>query len=643
MKNNILNSCLLLLLCSISYGQSPGNISSNLQWWFKANAGTSTTTDAAEIASWTNYGNFATTSVTRTNLSSSGYPMYKSSILNFNPIIRFSSAAFFTETFDLTNMNPTADNSTAVIVFQSTQNSGNTLQYQSPNLISTERTVTVYDYELGFTGGKVALKINNASDTWTAKNTSTYYDGYARIATATRLKDATAANPSTLDIYVNAKSDITTTSAGNSYTLNSPNSSTSANYGGFMIGAQVNADQSLLKTSTAFSGDIAEIIVYDAVLTAADLKKVQSYLAVKYGITLDQTSAYDYQKSDGTIIWDGTSSASYNKDIAGIGQDDNSGLNQTKSQSINAGAMVLMKTPSAMANNEFMMWGDNGLAVVANTELTDVPTGIETRLKRIWKTTETGDIGTVTVTVDLATVAGNKTLGDLRLIVDDDATFATGTTTLYSASSLTSNIATFNAVDFSNASQRYFTIGSTNKLQTPLPITFLQTHYNIGLQQIIWTTADELNITKFLIESSSDTKNWLPRGVVAAKNTLNNSTYTFDISSLETTDTYFKIVAIDNQLQASESETIVIKKENKKTEFTIFPDPCRDYLNISANSDFEILHITNAIGQLITNYTLDKRPKGYIITTNQMKSGLYFLNIKNENNNMKTIRFEVIE
>lgn len=56
------------------------------------------------------------------------------------------------------------------------------------------------------------------------------------------------------------------------------------------------------------AGNIAEVILYDvANSTATDRQKIRSYLAVKYGQTLDQTTPYNYIASDGSTIWDATS------------------------------------------------------------------------------------------------------------------------------------------------------------------------------------------------------------------------------------------------------------------------------------------------------------------------------------------------
>src|SRR5690606_26564241 len=89
---------------------------------------------------------------------------------------------------------------------------------------------------------------------------------------------------------------------------------------------------------------VAEVITYKSRQVDTDLtqerNRIQSYLAIKYGITLGTNgTSQDYVDSDGTVIWDtntGTPAEDvFNYDIAGIGRDDASGLYQKQSRSVN--------------------------------------------------------------------------------------------------------------------------------------------------------------------------------------------------------------------------------------------------------------------------------------------------------------------
>jgi hypothetical protein len=76
--------------------------------------------------------------------------------------------------------------------------------------------------------------------------------------------------------------------------------------------------------------NIGELIFYNATPSAADLNRIESYLAIKYGITrggnTNTGAAYNYLSSASTTIWNKTTNSGFNNDIAGIGRDDASAL-----------------------------------------------------------------------------------------------------------------------------------------------------------------------------------------------------------------------------------------------------------------------------------------------------------------------------
>lgn len=139
----------------------------------------------------------------------------------------------------------------------------------------------------------------------------------------------------------------------------------------------------------AFSGTIAEVIGYNTYQTnASDINKINTYLAIKYGITMvndaGTATGRDYIASDGTTIWNATTNSAYNNNIAGIGKDATSTLNQKQSKSVNSGLQPaiglgtiavdnLTNANSFAADKNFMVWGDNGLNVSYATLIRQLP------------------------------------------------------------------------------------------------------------------------------------------------------------------------------------------------------------------------------------------------------------------------------
>lgn len=73
-----------------------------------------------------------------------------------------------------------------------------------------------------------------------------------------------------------------------------------------------------------FDGYSPEVIIYGRYLTPAERRKVESYLAVKYGITLNNS----YLDSEGNLIWDKEENRGYHHRVTAIGSDAASALHQ---------------------------------------------------------------------------------------------------------------------------------------------------------------------------------------------------------------------------------------------------------------------------------------------------------------------------
>ena len=201
--------------------------------------------------------------------------------------------------------------------------------------------------------------------------------------------------------------------------------------------------------SRYWHGSIAEVIGFGDALSSSEREQVQSYLAIKYGITVSN----NYLASDGTTLWDATANASYHNDIAGIGRDDASGLNQKQSDtSILSAALGALAADNASNSNSFstdlafLLLGHN------NGSLTESATTIDgsssQMLGRIWLAEETNESGTLEVQVDLssATITGTAASA-FQLVLDTNTDPSDGYRAITTASSFSSNIATFSSVD----------------------------------------------------------------------------------------------------------------------------------------------------------------------------------------------------
>lgn len=146
-----------------------------------------------------------------------------------------------------------------------------------------------------------------------------------------------------------------------------------------------------------FSGNFPEFISFPYELTANEKNRVESYLALKYGITLAQGTTY--RNSQNTVFWNGVNYNKFYARIFGIGRDDISGLNQLQSESVhNKDYLISSVGPLAASNpdkqasvsienNNFIVFGDNGQA-----DLLQPANDQQVRLLgRKWLSQNTGD------------------------------------------------------------------------------------------------------------------------------------------------------------------------------------------------------------------------------------------------------------
>jgi hypothetical protein len=106
------------------------------------------------------------------------------------------------------------------------------------------------------------------------------------------------------------------------------------------------------------------------------LKKIESYLAIKYGVTLNESPSvnYNYQFSDGHTYWPGKSAKyrTYHNNVSAVIRDDAARLHNRQSHSTGAGSLLHIGVAGSrlgediedigdLENNmEAVVWGSNG-------------------------------------------------------------------------------------------------------------------------------------------------------------------------------------------------------------------------------------------------------------------------------------------
>lgn len=109
-----------------------------------------------------------------------------------------------------------------------------------------------------------------------------------------------------------------------------------------------------------FSGSIAELLIFDKILSFLDRAKWESYLAVKYGMTLQDKN---YVSTANEVLWTTERNQSFGRRIAAIGRDDLMGLEQRygqSSQDTEDFFHISLAETTTLPDYHFLVWGDNG-------------------------------------------------------------------------------------------------------------------------------------------------------------------------------------------------------------------------------------------------------------------------------------------
>ena len=454
MKKNCYASLVLLGFSILfafdrTYAQSPGGVTGSNTIWLKANTGTTlgptnTVTTWAEQSGSAITGDFSTQGAA-INKPTHQPPTFQANGINFNPYILFNNTA-------------TPNSISSGNAISGTQILDGTFctMFQVIKLHTMTSTGVWVKWQWAtnpYSGPRLGNEWN-ASNPGCIRfdfrtNAGSFYSATNVFEKHMLVTQEAIAAQKTIRLIGNQDASI---AASGTFT---PGANTSR----ITLGAEPYGDDYPSKV------DIAEFILYKRALTALERNQVESYLAVKYGMTLIQTGTYanDYTSATGGVIWNRAANTPYVSNITGVGRDDASGLDQRQSLSINNRAMVTMyagnipgvfpalnvdNTNAFGTDGSYVLFGDN----LADTLVTQCSSnGRFAKMARTWKVQVTGTPGVVTLALKKANVPP-----DIRtLIVASDPNFTTGLSFIPIQDNGTELYA---PVTFTN--NQYFTFGS---------------------------------------------------------------------------------------------------------------------------------------------------------------------------------------
>ena len=418
-------------LAYVATPAKPGGLS-GAAWWSRA--GSLSLSDNADIITWANDSNSSK------NLSGSATrPKFRNNNaqnINFNPVVEFTSAtatAVAAQYFTAPSMLGT-----------STWNQGHYVLLGYPSN-SSARNNFIWETAVtpaGYSDGRFSIHFPWQGNLyWDAGNCcSTNRATY----TATRLVNS----PSVYFAHMDTSSAALPGPAKQGIRQDGVTKATADNPIAF-TGNNQTFQVGMFSLET-FQGVLAEGMMFlGRSVSATEVAQVESYLGVKYGLTLGDngSTTYAYLNSAGGTVW--SANTGYHNNIVGVGRDDTTKLNQLISRSVNTGDQITIISGAAMPSSasvispttgatalatdrSYTIIGDNGQSAIGTASITVGAQAGRTRSSRIWRLQMTGTVPTqLSICIPDSMLPSGFTAGawatDLWLTTATAADFSTGT------------------------------------------------------------------------------------------------------------------------------------------------------------------------------------------------------------------------
>jgi hypothetical protein len=603
---------------------APGAVTNNLQLWLKANDGPSCDTDGCNVADWTD----RSTNLNDLAQGNIGFrPVFKNNLadnVNYNPVIDFDGIDDFL--IDVTG-----------VLGNNTYNNLNIY-----SVVITDAISASFFFEEPCSPRRISMHIPWVDNNfyWDAGDAFTNY----RLAT----NWSSSINvPYLWSNLFSTTSGITLPGTAQAIRRNGLNLATDNTASPF---TGTNAAFFFGKSATGnpFNSRVAEFALYAGPVDPVEHQKIESYLGIKYGITLSNVggvTAGDYLAANGSTIWDASLFSDYHHQVIGIARDDAQGLLQKQSKSSDDSIRIYIDdlAPNNSTNlgvfsddNSYLLIGSD-LNLLSSTAASkaEMPPFVLDRIEREWKVTNNNfnDTYNIEIKWDLS---GPFDLSVIRLLVDDDGDFSNATV-LGPATGLTFSLGSIiisgiNTSHIPLNSTRFITVGFFDR---DLPVELLDFRAEAVNNQVAlnWTTASETNNDYFVVERSKNGVEWEPVAQVEGHgNSLTQRFYqSYDIEPYQGLS-YYRLGQIDFDATLSYSHSIAVQFTHSDfSELTIYPNPTKNELTIKANNDaLESCRIFSILGQDLTHLVpfLEQTIRKIRLDLSKLETGIYLIRTK---------------
>jgi hypothetical protein len=198
--------------------------------------------------------------------------------------------------------------------------------------------------------------------------------------------------------------------------------------------------------SAPFDGYFGEILIIEDQVSLIEHQQIETYLAIKYGLTL----GHNYINSDTSVIFD--ISNGYANGIFGIGRSSTFELYHPKSKSESDYSGITIEATVNIGEENYLIIGHDG---AATTRI--ALAGESNVLTRKWLAKMTKGLGTISIELDLATIGANTALPASNVKIGISHSTAFTNTKWIQATSVIAGVAYFSGIPLYD---KYFTFSA---------------------------------------------------------------------------------------------------------------------------------------------------------------------------------------
>jgi hypothetical protein len=581
--------------------------------WIRGQDATSTT--------WTNSG------TTAVNLSGVNSPAQHTAGINYN------QTAFFNGTNQLYNTTSSnyglqgANDYDHFMVMKPSDMLNKVYYLQGPNTI---KDIVMFTNPIGLIGGLGTNFVNTGS----LRSPGALYPqaGIPFITTVSRLNNVPATGfytvPSNFSMGFNGASvTCTPTQLIASDRTGTTTAQTSVGGGG----------------GSYFGGDIGEVVLFQPHLSnATDILKVNSYLALKYGITLDNSAggaAGNYVLSDGTTACTASVNPGWHHQVIGIVRDDASALLQKQSHTQDDSLRLFLSTLAATnqantgnisVDKSALMIGNDGGSPHWSSAVSK-PATIASRLVRTFKVTNTNFTNSFSIEIKCDSIGGLYSLSSLRFLVSTTTDFSSAVE--YMSPDVTFAFGSIIVNGISNSivpanSTRYVTVGLTLVI-LPIELTaFTADAVDNKKVNLNWQTAAVTSNDYFTVQKSGNGNQWMDVEKVKAENFI-STTRAYKVVDNKPIKgiSYYRLYhpGINGEQRYSPIRTVHIYTN---TLLVVYPNPSSGNITIEGTAaELSQLKLFSVTGQDVSGQiqVINRNSSKIVVDLSQLSKGIYMM------------------